>query len=503
MNTACSPIQRLLRNSAFTLVVQVLQVTANLVVFLILARCLGKVLLGEYYMVFALTMVFQLLLEGGVGTVLTRRIAQAPETWRAIAAEAGGIFVVIVGVSIAFFLTLGGIWAWVKGDAGMIVRFAAAGIACGGLQIQRYCEGVFHAFEEFERANLARAFQGILFVTLVLALAGFYGATLEGAVLVFAGSQVAAALWLLISLHRRWHCLAWRVSWTRLKAWLKESVPLGIGDMVRGPNWHLDTILLGLLQPAAAVGIYVVAFRPNAPLLCLPRAVLTAIFPSFARMAAGHRQALSQAFANCTRLLWVVALPIVIPICICAEPLIALLVGREYLDAAVLMRILIWKTALSFLTVQFRFLFAAVSQQRIYARVVLGVLVFEALVELSMICWLGSLGACIGCLAGETALTVTGLVICHHLGLQGIDWLALASASAAGAAMAVTLWLTSGLTGPVLVVAVVLAVILYFDCCLLLGALRWEEVRHCTDALRRFVRLGTGRSIWQPEKIGA
>ncbi len=431
--------RRLLRNSAANLAVQVFQVAANLVVFLILARSLGTERLGEYYTLWAFIMVSQLLLEAGVGTVLTRRLIQEPAGRRELVAEAANVFVVIVAASVLVFLGLGTAWALARANPLLLVRFAAAGVACAGLQVQRFGEAVLHAGEQFGPGNRARLLQGGLFVALIAGLAGAGWEGVETAMLAFAASQTAGAAWFIARLRRR-HGLGWCWRRPRLRAWLAESVPLGLGDMVRGPNWHLDTILLGLLRPAPSVGIYVVAYRPNAPLICLPRAVLTAAFPALARLAAGDAESLGRLFAGCLRWLWVAALPLVIGPSWYAEPLIDGLVGRPYLEAAPLLRLLIWKTALSFLSIPCRFLFTALGRQRTYGRLVLAVLVAEALSEFALIRILGSPGAALGCVLGEFLLVIVCLRGCHHCGLRVIPWRALAGAGAAGAGMAACLW---------------------------------------------------------------
>ena len=79
-----------------------------------------------------------------------------------------------------------------------------------------------------------------------------------------------------------------------------------------------------------------------------------------------------------------------------AEPLIVILAGREYLEATLPMRVLIWITVLSFLSFQFRFLFAAMGRSRAYVHLVILILVLETGIEAALIPWWGYLGACAG-----------------------------------------------------------------------------------------------------------
>src|SRR5262249_48319304 len=127
-------VHRMVRNSTFNLAAQGLYAVFYLVVVCILARILGKDLLGEYFFQFALILVVQLVVEAGVGTVLTCRIAQAPAGWKTIAQEGAGLFVVISMVSVLAFVILGAVWAGVRGQGELFSSFVASGFACAAMQ---------------------------------------------------------------------------------------------------------------------------------------------------------------------------------------------------------------------------------------------------------------------------------------------------------------------------------------------------------------------------------
>jgi len=495
--TPCSPsptrgpAHRILHNSALNLGGQGVNAVCQLVVVFALARGLGKAAFGEYYTLFALIMVTQLIVEAGLSTLLTYRIVHAPESWKETLAEAAGLFLVVVAVSMVVLIGLGCAWVYLRGDEPVVlIRFAAAACACAAIQVQRFSAGVFRAFEMFGYENFARALQGMLLVGLVLAMIGTGVARVEWVLVALAASHVASALFLLAALQYRWWCLALRFRWSAAKQWLSAAVPVGLGDVVRGLTWQLDTLLMALFQPPAVVGIYSVAYRPLGPLNWLPRAVLTAAFPSFARLAASDRHSLDRAFANSIRLLWIISLPIVIAICMCAEPIITLLAGAEYLEAAIPMRILIWIAALSYLSIQFRFLFTAVGRQDHFVRLVVIVFLLEAVIETLLIPQLSYFGACAGSFAGELFFTVVGLAVCRHLGVGSVEWGALMRAVLAGTVMGALVWFARQASLPLLLLAVVLSTAIYLVLCLRLGALQMDELRHLCRALMGLVRPG-------------
>jgi ubiquinone/menaquinone biosynthesis C-methylase UbiE len=194
-------------------------------------------------------------------------------------------------------------------------------------------------------------------------------------------------------------------------------------------------------------------------------------------MAEGDLTGLDRASSTSLRLLWVISLPIAVTICVCAEPIIVLLAGPDYLDAVAPMRLLIWITALSYLSFQFRFLFTALGRQRVYIALVVGILVVEAALQLVLIPRWSYFGACAGTMVGELLFTVAGLFLCRRLGVGRIDVQAMVAASLAAAGMAGLLWSVRGLPFLLLIAAAALFLGIYLLLCVALGALRAEEVQ--------------------------
>jgi O-antigen/teichoic acid export membrane protein len=493
---------RVVRNSTFMLVAQGLYHCCQLIVVLVLARTLGKAGLGEYCALFALVMSIQLIAEWALSTVLTHRIVQAKRPWEEIMAEAAGQFALVSVISAAVFVLWGGVAAWLNDDPGILVRYSLAGLACAVTQVQRFCAGVFRAWEQFRYENQAKLLEGLVFAGVVIGLAVCGWMSLVAVLVMLAVSRAVAALTMTVTLLRRTRGWRWRFGWGVTMDWLREASALGFGDIVRRLTWQLDTVLLSFMQPAEVVGIYSVAYRPLSPLnQLLPQTVSMACFPMFTRMASGDREALGRAFSTSTRLLWVLALPIAVTICVCAEPLIVLLAGKDFLEAAVPMRILIWIATLSFLSVQFRFIFTAMGRQKVFAALVVVVFLIEAAVEVALIPRWGYFGACAGSLAGELFFTAVGLTMCWWLGLGRIEWKAAIGATVAAALMAAALWPARGLPLPLLAMAAALAGLLYLGLCLLFGALSMAEMRHFVDAVRHRGDARRGRP--QPVAAGA
>jgi O-antigen/teichoic acid export membrane protein len=342
---------------------------------------------------------------------------------------------------------------------------------------------VFRGFELFKFENITRLWQGASLAISVITLIELGASDLNLMVALLAASNVVSALYMVFSLIRRYPVLAWHWDLARMKDWLTEAIPLGICESIRGQAWQMDTVILGLLQPAAVVGLYSVAYRPLTILNWLPLAAAAATFPMLVRLAGSPAQ-FNRAVANSTRMLLINALPLAVVISVGAEYLVTTLAGKEYVDAAMPMRILVWKILLSSLAILYRLVFAAVGKLPALARLILLGAALDAASELVLIPLWGYLGACCGSLIGEVAFDLMALQACRALGIQCINWRSLAGAVVAAGTMAAALSLARGTALPVFILAAGGATLLYFAVCLLTGALNWNELRHLSDSIR-------------------
>src|SRR5262249_50563002 len=118
---------RVLRNSVFNLVGLFVLVASNGLAVLLLARGLAREELGEFYTLYALILLVQLVLEGGLTTMITRRLTQAPNAAEDIIAQAWGLAACVALASALVFVAGGVIWAWLRADASLLLPCFLAG----------------------------------------------------------------------------------------------------------------------------------------------------------------------------------------------------------------------------------------------------------------------------------------------------------------------------------------------------------------------------------------
>lgn len=430
-------LPRVVRNSTMNLAAVL---AGNLATVVVLVKRLEPGPLGQYYVVFSVIWIVQLLMEAGISTILTHRLVQQVQGRKETLAEAAGLLFAVCAASLLVLAGLGAATAAFTRDGQWALVFVAAGGACAGMQVQNFVAAVFRADERFGQDSLSKLVQAFSFGALLFPLVRHTPHDLLGAVGAFALSNLLAGLYLCGSYWRNWGPPGWRLDRAMLRDWLADSIPVGLGDVFRRITLQVDTVLLGLFAPFAAAGIYNLAYRPLGFLRLVPRVILTVSFPSFSHLAAQSREALDRALARSVRLLWLGSLPLAMGIVVCADHLVLLIGSRSYAAAATPMRWLIWVVCLTYISTQFRFYLAALGRQTVFTRLSLLVLVVESALIAGLIPRWGYMGACYGVLWGEALFLSGGFAACHRLGLRGIEWGKLIAGGMLAASIGAVLW---------------------------------------------------------------
>lgn len=412
-------LSKVVRNSGFNALGTMLIVPFNFVAMFLLARRLGAESLGAFFTIFAICAVIHWIADAGTTTVMTRRVARHPDDLRIIVSEALGVLIIVCLISVVLFMAVAVPWMrFATTEEVSLTTLVVAAIAMAARHSLEFGCNLFRGLERFEFENIARVIQTGLFLLFVWV--GVYpetGGTIA-AFVAFTASNLVAALVLWFILFSGWKCFGFCFRWHIIRAWWRESVPLGFGDVIRQLQMQLDTLLLSAFQSAAVVGLFGIAARPLQPLQLLPRIIVSVTFPMLSRAAQNDRAAFSRTFAQTTNLLWIASLPVSVIITACARPLIFATAGPEFAGAAGPLQLLIWSTGLVFVNAQHRFVLTALDAERKYWRLIIWSLGIKVAFEVVLIWLFGVYGACLGNLIGEAILCVWALHMLHQMGIE-------------------------------------------------------------------------------------
>jgi O-antigen/teichoic acid export membrane protein len=126
-----------------------------------------------------------------------------------------------------------------------------------------------------------------------------------------------------------------RVEWRGL---IREVLPLAAAAVINVIYFRVLILLMSLLATAVATGLFATSFRVTEMLLAISSLVLTVALPVLA-VAADDRTRLRYMLQRMIELAVITACFLVVVVVIVAEPVLRLLGGVEYLDAAPVLRI--------------------------------------------------------------------------------------------------------------------------------------------------------------------
>jgi O-antigen/teichoic acid export membrane protein len=262
----------------------------------------------------------------------------------------------------------------------------------------------------------------------VVAVAAIY---LGGSLLGF-----AIALRLLL---RRVARPALRIDIPRWWPLMKAAAAIGTASVFAVVLFRADMTILAAFKPADVVGQYGAAYRLLEATLFVSWSVGSAVYPVFSRLSPTSEPAVGFVFERSLKLVVALTLPLAAGALVLADPVVRLVYGDEYADAANALRLL--APAIALYPVSYVAASLLVSQHRQRAMmIVYGLVALEnILANFVLIPWLSLDGAALGTSISQLLVTVA-LISYAQQAAGNIQW-----TRVAGGPVLATLTATAGM----------------------------------------------------------
>jgi O-antigen/teichoic acid export membrane protein len=383
---------------------------------LVVGRGLGPDGFGRWTLCMAWASVWTLLVDLGVGILITREMARSE---KGIGAMVGAALVARLGVFLPAALLFYAAAPWLGLQAqsvdGMRVALlvAAAGVA-------------YRSFAPVFRARPASLFAILSVETVSAALqcAGVWW-------IVEHGGDVVAVMWLAVAAQFAQVVAAltlWRTfvgsdesiewpSWASVWALVRRALPFALAGLVANGQARLAPLMLGHLSSAAAVGAFGVAWRIGSLVRLLPQAALGGALPVFTHeVRSGRPEVVRTHFDALMR--WF-AVPAAVGLAFFAQPIIRLTYGVQFVAAATTLGLVGVGLLPSLLNSGRKVFLLAAGRERVVVRWSAVALAIQATTCAALIPRFGAEGAALGLAIGEAAVWVplrraTAGVAVHH-----------------------------------------------------------------------------------------
>lgn len=337
------------QNTAYLTTALVVQKIIAYIFFLVIASVLGTEGTGEYVAAFSFTGLFSVLVDLGLSNVLVREIARHPERSADYFRNVVGLKLVLGAIAFSLLLVTIGLLDWFGAEHPSLSLVAVAGIVMFLDSMVLSGSSVFRGWQNLKLESIVVVVQktGILIAGL-LAL-WWFATPFTLAVAILIGG--IAAYWLITSyLSTRIKQPWWpRFDWAIQKQLMVIAWPFALAAFFAMGYAHIDSILLSIMQGNSAVGLYSVASKTMNAFVFVPSAFVAAIYPAMSAAYASNKEHLTELTHVSLRFLLIIGAPIAIGLFLLAEPFVGL-IGSEYADSVLAVKLLIPSLAFMFLT---------------------------------------------------------------------------------------------------------------------------------------------------------
>lgn len=182
---------------------------------------------------------------------------------------------------------------------------------------------------------------------------------------------------------------------------IKEAWPFTITGIFVNIYFRIDSVMLSIMVGTSAVGIYNSAYRILMVLLFIPAVFITALFPAISRHFKTAQNLLKLEYEKSLKYLSLISIFILINGIFFAEEVIYLIFGSGYSSAVLILQILMLVVPIIFLTSLFGNILSAINKQRFVSIVAVLNALFNVAINIILIPKYSYMGASVATVLTE------------------------------------------------------------------------------------------------------
>jgi len=392
------------KNTSYFTLALILQKIISLSYFTIYARALGPADLGQYYFAISVTSIFSILIDFGLGNVVTREVAKFPEKARAILSSVIAVKLPLALITVLAVIGWSSAWHY-DGITQQLIYISIAAMVLDSFT------GVFYAISRGYHNLKFESISSVLFQLIVLILS-LIVLQQQWPITWLMSTLVAASLfnffYALIVVRSVWNISGWP-HWDKMliKELFAVALPFGLFVIVQRFYTYFDSVLLFKLAGDRAVGLYQVPFKIIIALQFLPMAFVASLYPALSSYWHSNRDKLASIFERAINYCLMIAVPVSIGTIVMAEKIV-LLFKNEFNESALLLKVSMLAVPFMFLGFPVGALLNACDRQKRNTINMAITAALSAVINIALIPRFGVLGACITTVVSSILMLVLG-----------------------------------------------------------------------------------------------
>ncbi|HMK53517.1 MAG TPA: oligosaccharide flippase family protein [Methanobacteriaceae archaeon] len=340
-----SVARRIAKNTTLLLIASIISYLLGFFTTIYSARYLGAGEFGVLSLALALTGIFGVITDLGLGTLTVREVARDKSL------KDKYFFNTLIMKVLLSFLTMGLMVVTVNIIGYPQTIATVIYIITGSVLIGSFSSvfsSIFQAYEKMEYLSLSTVLNSILLFAGVL-LAIHY----KMDIIVFAILYFIISLFILVysvSVYKlNFSFSELKIDWSFWEPTMKEALPFGVAAVFVTVFYWIDSIMLSVMVNNEVVGWYNAAYKLIFVFLSFYAVYITSIFPVMAGFFKTSKTSLKFAYERSFKYMIIISVPLAVGTTLLADKIILFIYGTDYLPAIVVLQVLVWTVVFMFL----------------------------------------------------------------------------------------------------------------------------------------------------------
>ena len=303
-----------------------------------LARYLGPQNFGVLNFSMSFAGLFAFIASMGIDGILSRELVKFPE--KEIELMGTSLGLKLIGGSAAFLLSLSAAFLFEQDPfiRLLIILFSFTFILQAIGVISTFFQANVWAKKVIKVQLLAMTFSSILKI-----LAIIFSLGVNCIMLIYVLDSVWGG-WGLILAYRKngLKIREWKFNWKLAMGILADAWPMMLSGAAISIYMKIDQVMIGKMLGETKVGLYAAAVKISEIWYFIPVIICTSLFPAIVNAKMSDNALYKKRLHNLYWLMFFLASALAVPISILAKPIVALIFGQRYLQAAGALQIHIW-----------------------------------------------------------------------------------------------------------------------------------------------------------------
>ncbi|AKB69078.1 flippase [Methanosarcina mazei] len=194
-----------------------------------------------------------------------------------------------------------------------------------------------------------------------------------------------------------------------MKMILREALPMAVASVFTMIYFRIDVVMLSFLKDDTAVGLYSAAYRLTEAFIFISSAFMTSIFPLMSKYYKNSFELFTFIYAKSFKYLFALGLVLAMAVTFFSKEIVFNIYGSEYQGSVIVLKILIWATAIMFVNNLISITYISSGNQKIIAKVTAFAAILNSLLNLILIPSLSYAGAAATTLFTELFVMLFGI----------------------------------------------------------------------------------------------